>query len=111
MPEPWEGLRDAILATLEEGVSDFTSDLKDAARDFIKEQAEKIAKEKWRQLTASTDGERSIAEANIKHLQGQIKGEIARLNLAVTAHAEDLLKKVFDTVIAFVLRLAPALLA
>lgn len=110
MAELWEPLKDEILSALKEGVKDFSSELKDSAQVFLGDQAVAIAREKWRQLQASTPDEKSIAESNLRHLQGQVKAEIARLQLAATDRAGSLLERVLTTAIGVVIRIAPALL-
>ena len=110
MPDPWDSLKNEVLSALRESIRDFASELKDAARSFLDDQAVKIAEEKWRQLNAPTEEERQLAESNLRHLQGQIGAEIARLQLATTSRAAELLERVVSTAIGVLVRIAPALL-
>lgn len=111
MSEPWEALKTEVLSALHESVKDFAGELKSSAKDFLHDQAVVIAREKWRQLNASTPEEKAIAESNLRHLQGQIGAEIARLQLAATSSAAALLERVFTTAISVLIKIAPALLA
>jgi hypothetical protein len=109
MPEPWNNLKDEILSILLEETRGFSSELKDAARSFLQDQAVVIAKEKWRHLHAETEEERNIAASNLRHLYGQIGAEIARLQLVTTERAGALLERVLSTTIRFALKIAPTL--
>lgn len=110
MDKPWDDLENEILSLLLEETKDFSSELKGAVHAFLKDQASLIAKEKWRHLHADTDSERQIALSNLRHLQGQIGAEIARLKLASTERASALLERVLSAAIGFAIRIAPALL-
>lgn len=110
MPEPWEALKDEVLSALREEVKDFASELKDSAHSFIQDQAVVIAREKWRQLNASTPEEKELAASNLRHLQGQIGAEIARLQLAASVRGGELLERVLSTAIGVLVKIAPALL-
>jgi len=105
--EPWEALKDEVLAALKESAAGFSGDLKASAQAFLRDQAVAIAREKWRQLNASTDEEKAIAESNLRHLQGQVGAEIARLQIAATQQAGALLERVLSTAVGVLVRVGP----
>lgn len=111
MAEPWEPLKDEILSAIEESAKDFAGELKISASAFMREQAISLAKEKWRELQASTPEEKEIARSNIRHLQGQVGAEIARLQLAASERAGALFERVLTTAASVVVRMAPSILS
>jgi hypothetical protein len=110
MSEPWKELQDKVLSILLEETKDFSSELKESAELFMRNQAASIAREKWRQLNAESEEERKIAESNLRHLHGQIGAEIARMQLVATERAGALMEKVISTTISLLLEIGPKLL-
>lgn len=111
MSEPWEPLKNEVLALLKEGAQEVASELKPAAQAFLEDIAVQGAKEKWRALNASDPNERSIAESNLRHLQGQAVAEMKKQQLAITHWAEGILGKTLEVALGFLVKIAPALLA
>jgi len=111
MAEPWEPLKDEVLALLKEGIQEIASELKPEVQAFLEDIAIQGAKEKWRALNASDPSERAIAESNLRHLRGQAVAEMKKQKLAVTSWAEGLLGKTLDIALGFLVKVAPKLLA
>lgn len=111
MAEPWEPLKDEVLALFKEGVQEVASELKPAAQAFLEDIAIQGAKEKWRALNAPDPNERAVAESNLRHLRGQAVAEAKKQQLAVTSWAEGLLRKTLDVALGFLVKVGPKLLA
>lgn len=110
MPNPWDALKDEVLGVLKDEVKEFAADTRPELEQFLKDKAEAVAREKWAELRAIDDDERELARSNLKHLRGQIEGEIARLQLAATERAGALLKKVLETAVGVLIRMGPVIL-
>lgn len=108
--DPWDELKDGILGALRESIAGFSSSLRDSIQPFLREQALKMAKEKWRAIHADTDEEREIAESNLRHLRSQVEAEVSRLGLAATSEAEKLLQKTLEVTANVLLRIGPKVL-
>lgn len=108
--DPWGELEKEILGVLEDGVRDFAEETKGEIGDFLKKKAKQIAEQKWISINAVTPEARSMAKSNLGHLRAQVKGEVARLHLAATQQAQDLLSSVLGVTLEFVRRIAPSLL-
>lgn len=111
MSEPWEPLKDEILALFTEGTQEIASELKTDAKAFLEDIAIQGAKEKWRALNASDPNERAVAESNLRHLRGQAVAEAKKQQLAITSWAEGLLRKTLDVALGFLVKVGPKLLA
>lgn len=109
MSEPWTLLSAELESLLRREVKDFVNETRPELQEFIADRARDMAREKWISIHGNAD-DRLIAESNLNHLRAQIAGEIARLDLAVTMRAKDLLSKVFDTALSVLIKLGPALL-
>lgn len=107
MADPWDSLKDEILALLRDGAQEISSYLKPAATSFMEDVAIQAAREKWNAIHATSDEDRALHESNLRHLEGQAKAEIARLKLATTSWAEAILKKTLEVGLGAVSRFGP----
>lgn len=110
MAEPWEGLKDQVLAVLEEGIKDLSKDLLPQAKEVLHEIAVQAAKEKWRSIHAETEEERNIAESNLRHLKGQATATMKLAQLSASHKTQDVLKKVLEVSLEALVRIGPSVL-
>lgn len=108
MSEPWNELKDAIFLSLKEALRGF---LDQAEVDkFIEEKALQFAREKYLAETASTPAKRQEHLDNLRHLQSQIEGEVATLEIAASTLARETLTRILEAAGGILLRLAPKIL-
>lgn len=110
MAEPWEGLKDQVLAIFEEGLKDLSKDLLPQAKEVLCEIAVQAAKEKWRSIHAETEEERNIAESNLRHLKGQVTATMKLAQLSTSRKTQDVLKKVLEVSLEALVRIGPSVL-
>jgi len=107
--EAWKDLAAATLKTVQDSLKGFleSSDVD----KFAKEKTESFAREWWGSIHAATESDRAEHEANLKHLNAQVRGEARRLQIAISDEAKDTLGRVLETVGGFLIQAAPKLLA
>lgn len=103
MPEPEENLADAATAAIIDALKGFLE--REEVKEFAAAQAKVLAREFYRAQTAATEAEKAEHLANIEHLRAQVKGEAARLVLAVSNEARDTLRRVVEGAAGFLAEL------
>ena len=109
MSEEWKELASASLEIVKDSLKGFVE--RQDVQDFAKEKTELFAKEWWGSTHAGTEDERKEHEANLKHLQAQVRGEARRLQIAISDEAKDTIGRILETVAAVLIKVAPKLLA
>lgn len=109
MTEPWEEIRDAATAVVKDALKNFVENAR--VDEFAKAKAEQYAREWWGSTHAATEAERAEHVANLDHIRAQVRGEVDRLQVAISVDAKNTVIRVLETVGGALLKLAPKLLA
>lgn len=109
MSEPWKELAQTSFEIVKDGLKGFVE--RQDVDQFAKEKTELFAKEWWGSTHAATEDDRAEHEANLKHLTAQVRGEARRLQIAISDEVKDTIGRILETVAAFLLKVAPKLLA
>jgi hypothetical protein len=109
MSEPWRELAKASFDIAKDALKGFVE--RQEVDDFAKQKTELFAKEWWGSIHAATEEERKEHEDNLKHLTAQVRGEARRLQIAIADEAKDTIGRILETLAAFLLKAAPALIA
>jgi hypothetical protein len=110
MANPWDEVKDAAVATVKDALRGFV-DGNAQVDDFVKDRAEQYAKEWWGSVHAATEAERAEHATNLEHIKAQVKGEFARLQVAIAADARNTVVRVLEAVGGALIRIAPKILA
>lgn len=97
-PKPWDALKRDVLQTLRDESADLWEEGKTDVQ-FLGRVAEDVAREKWRAATATGTVERRRAETNLRHLQAQVRGQVAIRKMALVRGGDRVLERVLNVAI------------
>jgi hypothetical protein len=109
MAEKWEDIRDSILSTIEGRAKDFLKD-NAAAKDRLRERAERLAKLAFRYATISDEAARKTISDDMVVVRQTMENEIAALALSGSNEAKNVFKQIAGTAFDMVIKALPAII-
>ena len=110
MAGKWEDVRDAIIDTVESRAKKFLDDNK-AARDFLRERAERLAKVTILYAEAKDSAQRDSLMNDAKIVRQAMELELATLALTGSATAKNLFGQILGVAFDALIKALPAIIA
>ena len=110
MAGKWEDVRDAIIGAVEARAKKFLDDNK-AARDFLRERAERLAKVTILYAEAKDSAQRDILMKDAAIVKQAMENELAALALTGSAAAKSLFGQLLSVLFDGLLKVLPAIVA
>jgi len=95
---PWDALGKDIYSTLKEQAADLWQDGKED-RKWLLSVAQRIAKQKYLAGRADTNAQRRVHETNLRHLDAQFHGEVARMKMNFVKDGDGVFMVVLRTIV------------
>ncbi len=109
MAEPWKDVADEILGVIKGRAGDFL-EANSAAKDFVKERSERLAKLVI-EYKLAPESEKQAKKDRMELVQSTIETELAALALSAQAEARATFEAVVKTAFSAVVKVLPTVLA